>query len=213
MVESIRYWTMDLFSAIWLPVLFILVAGKVLSKIHRGSDKKHSQEVIGIALGVILGFVSQVTIGSFDEFRKEQQFKQAANRLLQQYAENIYRNMWLFDGLLKIKSPATEGMDRSIPPRIDMPYWETLKKNSSFLFLARDERFAKIFYDFWQLEEIYHLLDKGHAGDKEAARMAIAIYHAALRHQAHRTLLLRFITTEEIGELDRKHKERMAVRK
>ena len=201
MVESIWYWTMDLFSAIWIPVLFILVAGKVLSKIHRGSDKKHSQEVIGIGLGVILGFVSQVTIGSIDECRKEQQFKQAAKRLLQQDAENIYRNMWLFDGLLKIKSPATEGMDRSIPPRIDMPYWETLKKNSSFLFLARDERFAKIFYDFWQLEEINHLLDKGHAGDKEGrVTIAITTQHYDIRPIG---LLLRFITTEEIGELDR----------
>jgi hypothetical protein len=96
---------------------------------------------------------------------------------------------------------------------MNMQYWEELKKDHNFLLLARDERFSEIFQDFFELEKVNELLDRARAGNNDAKRMGVAIYHEALRQQAHRTLLLRFITATQIDELDRKYKERMASQK
>jgi hypothetical protein len=144
---------------------------------------------------------------SFEDFRKDWQIKKATGILLQHDAETVYRAMWLFD---KSKAPAVAGTDGAVPPRIDMYYWNQLNKDHSFLLLARDDRFAKIFQDFWALEEINSLSDKGRAGDKESARMAMTAYHDALRRQAHRELLSQFMTAEQIDESDRIFSDRMA---
>jgi hypothetical protein len=94
-MESAYFWIYDFVAALWLPLLFIFAAGYMLYRI-KNSPGQASKEAVGIALGVILGFVSQVTITSFDEFRKEQQQKRAALVLLQQDAESVYWNMHLF---------------------------------------------------------------------------------------------------------------------
>lgn len=200
LIESFRYWSSDLLAAVWIPMIFIVAGGWVMIKIYRKDGKKHSEEVIGIALGVVLGFVSQVTVNSFDEFRKEQQTKKAAWRILEHDAEAIYRDT------------SHPSKDHEIPPHIDMPYWETLQKEPEFLMLARDDRFADVFQDFWRLEEVNQAIDRANKGDKEAARVAETLYQDAVAHHARRELLLHFLSADEIASLDRQRHDQLTSR-
>jgi hypothetical protein len=187
MNDQAGHWLADFFSVEWLPLLFIAGAGAMLFILHRRNGKKSSPELVGLTLGVILGFVSEVVVANFEDFRKDQQLKEAAGILLRHDAESIYREM------------SAAEKDRTVPSRIDFYYWNELKKDHSFILLASDSRFAKIFQGFWEFEEINDLIDKGRAGDKEAARTAVKSYQEALRHQAHRELLLQFTTADEIA--------------
>lgn len=206
------YWMSDFFSSFWFPLLFIGIAGFLLYRVKPGPGGS-SHEILGVALGVVLGFVSQVTISTYDQFRKDQQLKRAAIKLLQQDAEGIYRIMWLYDGLLKLKRPETAGVESSVPPRLKMQYWDKLKQDQNFLLLAQDRRFAHIFRQFWEFETINELIDKAQTGDTNATRMAISIYQLAVKENNHRDLLLLFLSQNEIDELDRKHRERTSAKK
>lgn len=196
-IEPVRYWISDLLAAVWLPLIFIVAGSWALVRFHRKDGKRHTEEVIGIALGVILGFVSQVTVNSFDEFRKDQQTKKAAWRILEHDAEAIYRDT------------SHPSKDHDVPPHIDMPYWETLQKEPDFLVLARDDRFAEVFQDFWRLEEVNQAIDRANKGDKEAARVAETLYQDTVAHHARRELLQHFLSSEEIAALDRRHQDQL----
>ncbi|HXT02089.1 MAG TPA: hypothetical protein VN915_15540 [Elusimicrobiota bacterium] len=52
-IESFRYWISDLLAAVWLPLIFIAGGSWALVRFHRKDGKRHTEEVIGIALGVI----------------------------------------------------------------------------------------------------------------------------------------------------------------
>lgn len=202
--RSIPYWLSDFFSVLWLPILFIAVAGFLLYRIN------FTLEILGIALGVILGFVSQISVASFNEFRKKHQLKVASHRLLQQDAEIIYRTMWSYDRLLQSDKPPeiAKQVESMLPPRLNLQYWESLKKDLDFLLLAQDTLFAQIFHDFFELEKLNQLIDQGSSGDQRSAQMAIGIYRVAIRDNHHRNLLLHFMSSNDIDDLDRKHEEK-----
>jgi hypothetical protein len=204
----------DLISWLWLPFLFIFIASFILWRIKIKAGTDASKEVIGIALGVILGFVSQITFTSFNEFQKEQQLKTIAFKLLKQDAVDIYECMRGYElmnksnetiaskpNLIKYEVPFNFGEKGAGV----MNYWPVLRKDYNILLLANDERFNEIFRYFYGLETIGSLMDQYRLnGNKQARNIAMGMFNSYIKEGFHRKLLLHFMSTKDIDKLDKK---------
>ncbi|MEO0089311.1 MAG: hypothetical protein ABIK56_02125 [candidate division WOR-3 bacterium] len=68
-------------------------------------DQQIFNVVLGITLGVVLGFVADITKRSLDDFQEWYRLRRIALKLLKEDTTRIYRTMWLYDRLIK-----TEGI-------------------------------------------------------------------------------------------------------
>ena len=195
------FFTKHLIGHMWMPFTFILVTGGVLYAVSSRS-RSHSKEVVAIAMGVVLAFVSQVTLTQYDDFRKEYKLTRASLRLLKQDAISVYETVVMIEKNLDTVVPDLGKLRDLAPPHLDMPYWDALKSDKDFLLLAQDDFFATSFQLFRSYDLVNNNLAAGLQGDKMSLNMSGGAFQQLREHGTHRTLVRRFVTKAELDEID-----------
>ena len=184
-----------------VPILLIAVIVWFLYGRINLKNEEISRVVLGVMLGVILGFCADMIKRGLDDVTEKKQLQNVSILLLKEDAKNIYHKLWIWNRIINSKNTPQEIKD-SLPPEFDLKYWSTLKKNMEFLMLGANEPFSEIFKEIWAFEEIDDLIKSAKQGDKTAYMFARAMYDSALEVNAHKKLLLHFMTEKEINNLE-----------
>lgn len=197
-----KYWFLEILKAFAIPIVLIIVIITTLLRFIDINNQETSQIVIGVMLGVALGFSADLIKRGFDDLTKLQKMRRISLRLLEEDAEDIYRIVWLWNS-----SPKSDSM----PPEFDLKYWNILKKDKEFLMLGVDKPFNKIFKMMWNFEKINYQIK---LSKNEYFRTYLGkskFYRLIVMQGAHKKLLLMFKTEQEIEEIDKIYAERKKV--
>jgi hypothetical protein len=204
--KNIKYLIIEIMESFWVPILFLILSIVFLFKLTNIKDKQTFQVVIGIVLGVVLGFTADIMKRSFDEYQCRMKLRNSSLKLLKNDAQGVYRTFWQYENMRK--SPNLLFNAQSIiPPKLDLKYWSFLKKEKDFLLLASKPPFDQIFESIWELEKINDQIEKAQNGDNQARGFAIVFYNQTIDDKSHKKLLLLFMTLVEIEELEKKFNE------
>jgi len=181
--------------------LFLLFFGKL-------GDSESFNVVLGISLGIFAGFFADTIKKDWDMYQRQKTFKKAVFKLLEQDAKAIYRIYEMWGDIRKtIGNVGTPpGLENSLPPQLEMRYWDKLSRKDEFLLLAEEEKFEKIFRRFWDFEKIAKLMEEVGSGDisdervKQAYMFAMAMSKQTLEDKSHELFLEHFLTEKEIEE-------------
>lgn len=199
-----KYWILEILKTFSMPAILILIIIVVLTRFIDINNQEISYIVLGVMLGVILGFTADLMKRGFDNLAETQRLRKIYLKLLEQDAESIYRNVYLWDLFQKQDNIAKKDKAH-IPPEIDLKYWNLLKQDKEFLMLAANEPFNEIFYIMWDFEKINYEIELAKRGNKMAFQLAIALYQITVKDEIHKKLLLMFKTEQEIKKIDEKY--------
>ncbi len=192
-------------KAFWLPILLLAIILGLLARLTNISDQQSFNIILGIGLGVVLGFIADISKRSLDDFQNDIKLRNSALKLLGLDAKRIYQTMSLYDGLMKMEGKVAEHAKKQVPPPLGLKYWSRLSQSNAFLLLAGEAPFDQIFSDFWEMDNIDDLIHRAvDHQDREAAKMAMGIYILAIQKQHHRQILLHFMSENEIEEMEKK---------
>lgn len=184
-------------SQFWLPVFVVAIPLLVLCVVYSKSGNNESfRTVLGITLGVVLGFGADIGKQTFDQVTKKLQLRQASIRLLKEDAKRAYHIMWMVN---HVRPPQNISKSEIIPPEIDLRYWNQLKKDNQFLLQAAEPPFDKVFTELENLEKINELIRLAEKGKQEYGRLASKWYRDAWRVGSPKTLLLNFMDESSIA--------------
>ncbi|MCK4309765.1 MAG: hypothetical protein KAW42_07295 [Candidatus Atribacteria bacterium] len=200
--ENMKYWILEILKVFAVPAILILIIIVVLTRFIDITNQEISNVVLGVMLGVILGFSADLIKRGFDDLTKMQRFKKISLRLLEEDAEDIYRLLWLWEWSHK-SNQIPEDVKKQTPPMIILNYWNILKQDKEFLLLGVNNPFNEIFKYMWNFEKINSQIRLAEGGDKEAANTAVILYEITVEERFHKKLLLIFKTEQEIKELDK----------
>ncbi len=201
-----KYWILEILKTFSMPGILILIIIVVLTKFIDINNQEISYIVLGVMLGVILGFTAELIKRGLDNLTKMQRLKKISLRLLEEDAEDIYLLLWLWEWAQK-SNKIPEDVNKQLPPMIDFKYWNFLKQDKEFLLLGVNEPFNTIFNNMWNFEKINSQIRLAERGNKEAAELAIRLYNITVEKGSHKRLLLLFKTEQEIKELDKIYTE------
>ena len=199
-----KYWILEILKTFSMPAILILIIIVVLTKFIDINNQEISYIVLGVMLGVILGFTADLIKRGFDDLSKTQRLKKISLKLLEQDAESIYRGIHLWSLFQKASDIPMEAK-ASIPAEINLKYWNFLKQDKEFLMLGANEPFNKIFYIMWDFEKINYQIEWAKRGNKGAFQLAIGLYQLTVKDEIHKKLLLMFKTEQEIEEINEKY--------
>lgn len=205
--ENMKYWILEILKIFAIPAILILTIIVILSRFIDINFQETSNVVLGVMLGVVLGFSADLIKRGFDDLTKMQRFKKISLRLLEEDAEDIYRLLWLWEWAKK-SNQIPEDVKKQTPPMIILNYWNFLKKDKEFLLLGFNNPFNEIFKYMWNFEKINSQIRLAEGGDKEAANTAVMLYEITVKERYHNKLLLLFKTEQEIKELDKNYSDR-----
>jgi len=114
-----KYWILEISKILAIPAIFILITIVILTRYIDINNQEISNVVLGVMLGVILGFSADLIKRGIDDLTKTQRLKKISLKLLEQDAENIYRNICLWDLFQKQDNIPKEDKVH-IPPEIDL---------------------------------------------------------------------------------------------
>ena len=194
--ENMKYWFLEILKAFAIPVILIIITIIVFIKFIYINNQETSHIVLGIMLGVILGFTADLIKRGLDDLSKLHKMRKISLRLLEEDAEDIYRIVWLWES-----SPKSD----YTPPEFDLKYWNLLKQDKEFLMLGVNEPFNEIFKMMWNFEKINYQIK---LAKKENHLVKYLPYQLIISQEAHKKLLLMFKTEQEIKEIDKKYAER-----
>jgi hypothetical protein len=204
--KNIKYLIIEIMESFWVPMLFLILSIVFLFKLTNIKDTQSFQVVIGIILGVVLGFTADIMKRSFDEYQCKMKLRKSSLKLLKNDAHGVYRTFWQYENMQKsINLPFNA--ESIIPPKLDLKYWSFLKKEKDFLLLASKPPFDQIFEAMWELEKINDQIEKAQSVDNQARGLAKAFYNQSINDKFHKKLLLLFMTLVEIEELEKKFNE------
>lgn len=207
--ENMKYWILEILKIFAIPAILILTIIIILPRFIDINFQETSNVVLGVMLGVVLGFSADLIKRGLDDFTKTQKLKKVSLRLLGEDAEGIYRLHWLWEWARKYKSSQiSEDIKKQIPPMINLNYWDILKHDKEFLLLGTDNPFNEIFKSMWNFESINSQIKLAEEGDKDAANLAVKLFEITVKGKYHKKLLLLFKTEQEIKELDKKYSDR-----
>ena len=207
--ENMKYWILEILKIFAIPAILILTIIIILPRFIDINFQETSNVVLGVMLGVVLGFSADLIKRGLDDFTKTQKLKKVSLRLLGEDAEGIYRLHWLWEWARKYKSSQiSEDIKKQIPPMINLNYWDIIKHDKEFLLLGTDNPFNEIFKSMWNFESINSQIKLAEEGDKDAANLAIKLFEITVKRKYHKKLLLLFKTEQEIKELDKKYSDR-----
>lgn len=207
--ENMKYWILEILKIFAIPAILILTIIIILPRFIDINFQETSNVVLGVMLGVVLGFSADLIKRGLDDFTKTQKLKKVSLRLLGEDAEGIYRLHWLWEWARKYKSSQiSEDIKKQIPPMINLNYWDILKHDKEFLLLGTDNPFNEIFKSMWNFESINSQIKLAEEGDKDAANLAVKLFEITVKEKYHKKLLLLFKTEQEIKELDKKYSDR-----
>ena len=204
-----KYWILEILKIFAIPAILILVVFVTLLRFIDINIQETSNVILGVMLGITLGFSADLIKRGLDDFTKTQKLKKISLRLLGEDAEGIYRLHWLWEWARKHKSSQiSEDIKKQIPPMINLNYWDILKHDKEFLLLGTDNPFNEIFKSMWNFESINSQIKLAEEGDKDAANLAVKLFEITVKEKYHKKLLLLFKTEQEIKELDKKYSDR-----
>jgi len=198
--ENMKYWFLEILKAFAIPVILIIITIIVFIKFIYINNQETSHIVLGIMLGVILGFTADLIKRGLDDLSKLHKMRKISLRLLEEDAEDIYRIIWLLES-----SPKSD----YTPPEFDLKYWNLLKQDKEFLMLGVNEPFNEIFKMMWNFEKINYQIK---LEKKENHLVRYLPYQLIISQEAHKKLLLMFKTEQEIKEIDKKYAERKSIK-
>ena len=204
--ENMKYWFLEILKAFAIPVILIIITIVFFIKFIYINNQETSHIVLGIMLGVILGFTADLIKRGLDDLSKLHKMRKISRRLLEEDAEDIYLLLWLYERAQK-SNQISEDVKKQLPPMIDFKYWNLLKQDKEFLLLAVTEPFNKIFNYMWGFEKTNSQIRLAERGSKEATNIAIKSYKSHVKKEDHKKLLLFFKKEQEIKKLDKKYTE------
>ena len=128
-LKKIKNTTVKFLEELWLPLALIIVAIFLGIKFLPKEDAPRI--VIGVALGVFIGFVVEILTRNYTDFRNKIKLEKAALELLKADAITIYKCFYSYEILLKDDLP-----DAALPPELGLKNWNLLKQNVDFLLLS-----------------------------------------------------------------------------
>ena len=205
--ENMKYWILEILKIFAIPATLVLTIIVILPRFIDINLQETSNVVLGVMLGVVLGFSADLIKRGFDDLAKMRRFKKISLRLLEEDAEDIYRLLWLYEWAQK-SNQISKVIKKQTPPMINLNYWNILKRDKEFLLLGIDEPFNDIFNYMWTFEKIISQIRLAEEGSEKAANIAIKLYKITIKEGFHKKLLLLFKTEQEIKELDKKYSDR-----
>jgi len=199
-----KYWILEISKILAIPAIFILMTIVILTRFIDINNQEISNVVLGVMLGVILGFSADLIKRGIDDLTKTRRLSKISLKLLEQDAENIYKEIYLWSLFQKADNIPMEAKAH-IPAEIDLKYWNFLKQDKEFLMLGANEPFNKIFHIMWDFEKINYQIELAKRGNKGAFQLAIGLYQLTVKDEIHKKLLLMFKTEQEIKEIDEKY--------
>jgi len=197
-----KFFLIEILKTFWIPILFLVLTIILLLTLTDIRNQQVFQIVLGVMIGVILGFIADISKRGFDNLQKKVKQRKMALKLLEEDAKSIYRTIWLWDRLQKANQ-IPDDVKQSIPPKLDLKYWNILKEKEDFLILAAEEPFDNIFKEIWEFEEINAQINLAKKGNKEAAGFAKVFYKTCVEKNSHKKLFLFFKTEQEIEEIEK----------
>jgi len=201
-----KYWFLEILNAFYIPLILIIITIIFFIKFIYINNQETSHIVLGIILGVILGFTADLIKRGLNDLSKLHKMRKISLRLLEEDAKDIYLLLWLDEWAQK-SNQISKDVEKQLPPMIDFKYWNLLKQDKEFLLLAATEPFNKIFNYMLGFEKTNSQIRLAEMGSKEAANIAIKSYKSHETKEDHKKLLLHFKTEQEIKELDKKYTE------
>ena len=206
------YHIKKIFNFLWFPTLLIIGIFFILSKITNLNQEKSFDIVLGVALGVVLGFVADIAKSKIDELQSFLRLRKTALKLLEDDTKKVYTTVSMIKSAIenveKAPKEIQETIKNSLPPKFELRYWRQLNKNNDFLFLGSEKPFTEIFNDFWELEKLNELITKAlNKKDKQSFMFAFAISRQMMQDNFHINLLKKFITESDIEKFERNWKK------
>jgi len=203
-VKYRKYWFSEILKAFLVPTILIIITIITLVTFIDINNQETSHIVIGIMLGVILGFTADLIKRGLDDLNKLQKMRKISFRLLEEDAEDIYRIVWLWSWNWKFSHKSD-----LVQPEFNLKYWNLLKQDKEFLMLGVNEPFNEIFKMMWNFEKInYQTKLAKKVSRKTYLGNQSTFYQLTILKNAHKKLLLMFKTEKEIKEIDKKYAER-----
>ncbi len=143
-----KYPISEIVNKFKIPAILILV---VIGALLIFNIREASDVILGVALGVVLGFAADLIKKELDSLNRKKIFKEISLRLLGEDAENIYKIFWLWEWTRK-SFQKVKDVKKLIPPMINLNYWDILKHDKEFLVLGVDSPFKEIFNCMWGFE-------------------------------------------------------------
>src|SRR5665648_356594 len=114
-----KYWISEIVKIFAIPAILIFAVIVTLIKFININIPETSNVILGVMLGVALGFSADLIKRGLDEFIKTRKFKKISLRLLGADAENIYRTFWIWEWAQKsFQKP--KDIKKLIPPMINL---------------------------------------------------------------------------------------------
>lgn len=208
---EMKYWILEILKAMVIPAILIIITLFFILEFIDVRNQEISRVVLGVMLGIILGFTADLIKRGFDDLLKKQKLRKVSLRLLEENTKEIYRTIWLYDRIMKDEKIPKE-VKGHIPPELNLKYWKNLKESNEFLMLGAEEPFNKIFEEMWNFEQINEQIALTKQGNQQAGAFARTFYKLAADEQSHKKLLLFFKSEKEIEELDKKYIEAVKER-
>lgn len=196
-------------SVMWFPILLLALFLFLISRITGYQDTETTRVVLGITLGVALGFIADILKRSLDDYNRRRILQKGAVALLKNDAENIYRSAENYISAVasvdtapqEFRDEIRKAIEIQLPPPLELRYWDRLNQNNDFLLLGSTKLFNKIFNALWEMEKINQLISLAVAKqDKQAYMFAKAIYDTFLKERHHEKFLRQFMTSKELKE-------------
>lgn len=195
----------ELVGFLIVPTVLLFLVSIFLSQLGVLTERQNFNVIIGIALGVALGFIADITKRNFDEFQNRRRLRKVWSNLLKADAIHNYRNMWLYESLMN-DSTAPAEMKKFLPPRLEFRFWNRLIQSDDFAVVASEKPFTDVIIQIMNFEKINEQFDLNDKGKSGAAILALGMYKEALKRQEHKKLLLNFMTAQDIDGLEKNWK-------
>lgn len=193
--------------SLWPIAFLVFVCFLFLSIFSRLGASESYNIVLGISLGVLMGFLADLSKRAFDERQKDKILRKTALKLLEQDAKNVYRVFEMYKAIVASKNQpgAPEGVENFLPPNFEMKYWERLSTRDEFLSLAADDSFSKIFKQCWEFEKIDNLLNsvketKEEKQQKNFYMLALAVSRQIIEDNDHEKFLKLFLGESDFAK-------------
>lgn len=182
----------EFLKAMIFPVallVFILIS---FSFTAPSSDAETAKTVFALVGGVVLGFTVEMLKRSLDQYITGRRLRKTAALLLERDAKEVFKNCVQYDKFLKNPN-VPDSFKKSLPPPFRLRYWKKLKEDHSFLLLASDRYFHKVFSYFFQIEEINDQIERARDGDQQAYLFSHGFYKDLLEKQTYEEMLELFL--------------------
>lgn len=181
-----------------VPTIIIVVLTLFLFK----KRNKISTDILGIVIGIILGFSANILQEGFLQLYEDRQTKIKYIKILKEEAINLFTMYIVWERATKAKNLFLPEATKKRIPEVDMPIWKRVKLSDDFLELTTEKPFDKIYSLFSYFETINSDIAKAKNGDHMADARIILVHRDEIyQSNKHYELIRVLLSYDEIKEL------------